>query len=113
MSWNTRQRGDKRGYFYRSIRRGDRIVNEYLGRGPEAEEAARQIEQRRRDRRAQREEMQKEIAQLAAADQSLRELQEAVHLVVSAVLTDAGYSKRRGEWRKQRHGSEDKHGTDN
>ena len=38
MSWNRKGR---HAYFYRSIRLGDRVVKEYLGRGEEAEEAAR------------------------------------------------------------------------
>lgn len=112
MSWDKRERGGKRGYFYRSIRRGNRVVRVYLGRGPEAEEAARQIEQRRRDQQAQREGMHAEITDLGAADQCLRDLQEAVHLIVSAMLTGAGYYKRRGEWRKQRQKGEDTHDTD-
>jgi len=102
LSWDAKARGSKRGYFYKSIRRGDRIVKVYMGRGEEADEAARQIEQRRKDCQAQREAWQEELAQLAAADQHLRELQEAAYLLVAAVLTGAGYHQRRGEWRKQR-----------
>ena len=109
MSWEARTGGGNQGYFYRSVRRGDRIDKEYLGRGPEAEEAARQIEQRRQERQTVREALQKELAQRHVAEQQLHELQEVAYLLVRAVLTGAGYHRRRGEWRKKRHGGNANH----
>ena len=111
MSWDAKTPGGKRAYYYRSVRRGDRICKVYLGRGPEAEEAARQIEERRQVRQAQREALHEELLRVGVAEQHLRELHDVTYLLVSAALTGAGYYRRRSEWRKLQHGGDNYHGT--
>lgn len=108
MGWDQKARGDKAGYYYRSVRRGNRAFKVYVGRGPEADEAARQAEQRHQERQARREASNGDLARIAAAEELLHELQALADLVVSAVLTAAGYHRRRGEWRQRRHGGDQK-----
>jgi hypothetical protein len=99
MSWNRKGR---HAYFYRSIRLGDRVVKEYLGRGEEAEEAAQRIEERRKTRQSQREARIDELARLAVAEQHLRDFHELVNVLVRATLLAAEYHEHRGQWRKRR-----------
>jgi hypothetical protein len=59
MSWNAR--GQHGPYFYHSFRVDGRVHKIYVGRGQQAEELARQIEQCKQGRQAQREAVQKEL----------------------------------------------------
>lgn len=40
VGWDRKQKGPGTGYYYRSVRDGDRVRKVYLGRGPAAHEAA-------------------------------------------------------------------------
>ena len=102
MSWEKRDGGSVDGYFYRSIRQGDRIVKQYLGRGHEAEAAVREIEERRSEQEARRAACQEELARIAVAEQHLADLQTLAKIIIHAVLTSAGCHKRKGEWRRKR-----------
>ena len=68
MVWSRKQRGPESGYYYRSRRVDGRPVKLYVGRGPDAELAARLDERARQDRRAERAAFLAEQMQLAAAD---------------------------------------------
>ena len=111
MGWDAKGNGGNR-YFYRSERRPGRPhpVKVYVGKGPGAEEAARQLEGRRQARLARREAdraaLLSERAGVAAADGALRELEGLVNEVVRAALRGAGYHEHRGEWRRRRHGQD-------
>jgi hypothetical protein len=100
VSWDTK-RGSGR-YFYKSVRDGDRVRKMYAGKGEEAERLAREIEQRRQQLRAEREALQSEQLQMAAAEQALRALQDVADLLVQAVLTAGNCYKHNGQWRRRR-----------
>ena len=102
MSWDIKAHGSAAGYFYRSIRQGDRIVKEYLGRGDEAEAVAREIEERRAEQEARLAARGEELARIAVAEQHLAELQSLANTVIHAVLTSAGCHNQKGIWRKKR-----------
>jgi hypothetical protein len=103
MSWDAK--GPHGVYFYVSVREGDRVRKIYAGKGERALELARQIEARRQEQRAGREARAREQAQVAGAEQALRELRDAVSLLVQAVLVGEGLHQRRGQWRRRRHAS--------
>jgi len=110
MSWNAR--GQHGPYFYHSFRVDARVHQISVGRGQQAEELARQIEQCKQGRQAQREAVQKELNQAAVAEQHLQELQDLADLLMRAVFMGMGLHEHRGQWRKRRYGKEDHDDTD-
>jgi hypothetical protein len=109
MSWERRKGGSGR-YFYKSVRQGDRVRKIYAGKGKEAERLAREIEQRRQQLQAEREALQLEQLQVAAAEQTLRALQDVADLLVRAFLLAANCYKHKGQWRRRRSNARDGHG---
>lgn len=112
MSWDQKQRGQKRGYYYRSVRDGSRVRKVYLGRGERAEEAVREMDERRRARQAETELITQERLLVAHAETQLRELRVLVRTLVEATLQLAGYHFHRGQYRRYRyamHGSGSDH----
>jgi hypothetical protein len=103
MAWCSR--GASGQYYYRSVREGDRVRKEYVGQGENAEQLAREVEERRQKRLATREALQCELAQVAGADQCLQELRQLANLLVKAVLLAANCYQHHGQWRRR-------HGTD-
>jgi hypothetical protein len=105
LSWDRKKRG--RGlYFYRSVREGGQARKQYVGRGREAEDLAREVEERRAARLAEQAARNAEQARVAAAERPLRELRNMVHLLVRVVLEAAGYHLHRGQWRRRRYDSD-------
>src|SRR5262245_54735773 len=97
MAWVVRHRAR---YFYRSTRVGGRVVCRYLGRGPEAERAAAEIERRRAERAAARERRERERRRFDEALGPLGQLCELTDLVLGLSLVAAGFRKHaRGTWR--------------
>ena len=101
MSWD--KKGLSGSYFYRSVREGKKVLKQYVGCGPKAERAAREVEQRRRDRLAAREALVDEQIRCAEADARLRELDELVTDLVRASLLAGGCYSHRGQWRRKGH----------
>ena len=95
MSWERRR---NRWYYTRSKRVNGRIVRTYFGRGPEAEAAAAEDEQRRQRRL----ENKQKWAQRAELEAQIDEYDELVMLVVRVEMAVKGYHYTRGEWRKHR-----------
>ena len=104
MVWSRKQRGPRSGYYYRSRRVGGRPVKLYVGRGPEAELAARLDERARQDRRAERAAFLAEQVRLAAADLAFADARVLVDLLVRATFILSGFHFHRDEWRRRRHG---------
>jgi hypothetical protein len=101
MAWEKRPRGGR--YYYRCRRVGKRIVKEYLGRGPKAEQAAEEDARKRQARRLERlaiaEQRRRHDAALAVSRQFGRETERLARLALAA----AGYHQHhRHEWRKRR-----------
>jgi hypothetical protein len=103
MCWDAKKRGHAGGYYYRSFREAGRVRKVYVGRGPQAEEAARQVEQRRQARQAEREARLQEQTRLAGAEQRLHDLRTLADALVRATLHAAGFHRHHGTWRKRRH----------
>jgi hypothetical protein len=92
-------RGEKK-YYYRTRRVHGRVVKDYVGSGPEADEAAKRDEAERQKRDAAVRAIKKKIAEL---DAIIAPLHEFADLVTEALFFVAGYHKpNRGPWRKKR-----------
>jgi hypothetical protein len=93
MAWET-LRGCR--FYTRTRRVHGRVIREYVGTGPRAEEAAAADEARRRQQFADR-------AALEALDADAAELDALAELFAHAALLVAGYRQHdRGQWRKRR-----------
>ena len=100
MAWELR---GNRSYYYRSVRRGGRVVKEYFGTGRVAELCARldalTLERQvieRQDRAAERD-------RCDALEAQTLELIQLTDALVVATLTAAGYHRHdRGAWRRRR-----------
>jgi hypothetical protein len=96
MAWEAR--GGSR-YYYRVVRDGGRVRRLYLGNGPVAELAARDVELRRAERQARA----RSQTRLEAAEAASRELAELADLLARAALVTAGFHRHdRGAWRRRR-----------
>lgn len=100
MSWHSD--GHNAPCYYRHVRQGDRVRRVYVGRGPEAQRLAREVEQRRQDRLEARESHRLEMAQVAVAEGSLHELRDVADLLVKAVLLAANCYQHKGQWRRRK-----------
>jgi hypothetical protein len=100
MAWEERGR---RRYYYRSVRRGSRVVKEYFGTGPVAERTAQLDEEDRRKREEAAEAWKEETRRMVALEASIEELCDAAETLARASLVVAGYRQHnRGEWRLRR-----------
>ena len=102
MVWSRKQRGAKGGYYYRSKRIAGRPVKLYVGRGPDAELAARLDARERQDRRAERAAFLAEQVRLAVVDLALQEARALVDLLVQTTLVLGGFHNHHGQWRRRR-----------
>jgi hypothetical protein len=98
MAWETRN--GKGPYYTRSRRENGRVVREYVGTGPQAEQVAQEDEAARADKalRAAAWKAEKEIAE--ALDEAVQSLDQGCDNLLALVLEQAGYHHHRGEWRK-------------
>jgi hypothetical protein len=101
MGWEKRARGSK--YYTRSRRVDGRVVREYIGKGPKAEEQAEDDQLARMVMAKQRAIVQSRLKQLDALDATIGKFSKVLDSAVHVVLKDAGYHQHhRGEWRKRR-----------
>jgi hypothetical protein len=109
MSWDRKQSGAEKRYYYRTIRTGEKTTKVYVGKGPLAEMAARLDEMARARQRAAKEAWQVEQLQIADADAALDEFRAAVDLLSRAMLLVAGFHQHHRQWRRRIHGRSDEH----
>jgi hypothetical protein len=102
MAWTERGTGR---YFYRSERVKGCVRRIYLGSGPDAEQAAAQIEQRRQQRAAASATLATERQRHAEALLPLEQFSWLTDLLMHATLISEGFHRHsRGEWRRCRYG---------
>ena len=96
MAWRN-------GFYYRSKRKGNKVVTEYLGNNLVADLASQHDEQQRLARQAEREALQALAAAEQAVDTEIDAIGKLLSSLVDAHLLLAGYRQHnRGEWRKKR-----------
>jgi hypothetical protein len=98
----TLERRDGKLYYYRSVRSGEKVRKIYVGAGEFARISHEGDILRRTSRKAQREREKAELERLEALEALVEELSEAAEVLVRTHLIDAGYHRRKGEWRRAR-----------
>jgi len=84
---------------------GNRVLKQYLGRGPVAEAAAREDGEKQAARAARRYAAAIEKAQAEPARDLMTELNDQVAVAIHSALMAAGFHQHaRGRWRRKRHG---------
>jgi hypothetical protein len=89
-------------YYYRSVRDGEKVRKVYWGSGELARIAHEREIMNRAARQHERRESAKELERLKALAAPVLELSEAAEILVRAHLIDAGYHRRKGEYRRAR-----------
>ena len=98
----TLERRDRRLYYYRSIRDGEKVRKVYVGSGELARSAHEGDILRRTGQQAERERQKAELEHLEALAAPVLELSEAAEILVRAHLIAAGCHRHKGEWRRAR-----------
>ena len=102
MSWERRGKGKQR-YYCRSRRRpGGGIERTYFGRGPVAEQAARQDAETQARREADRAERCRIEAAFQPLDALNAELDEGLKLLAMATFMAGNLHQHNGQWRSRR-----------
>ena len=100
MAWE--RRGNRR-YYYRSIRRGRRVVKQYFGRGPLAEQAAREDAERRAARERERQAMLAEMRGMQEVARLTDQVETDARLLLDATMLASGLHRPNyGPWRRKR-----------
>jgi hypothetical protein len=99
MGWETRGRHRR---YTRSIRRGRRVVRQYVGTGPIGELAAEADALARTVRARQAAARLGERTRWREAKAQVLELERLSDLFVQAALLCAGYHRHGGQWRRSR-----------
>jgi hypothetical protein len=89
-------------YYYRSVRDGEKVRKVYWGSGELARIAHEREIMNRAARQHERRESARELERLEALAAPVLELSEAAEILVRAHLIDAGYHRRKGEYRRAR-----------
>ncbi len=101
MAWERR---GTRFYYYRKVREGKRVFSTYYGDGPSAEAVARADAEARQEREQQRRLLKSERNEIHTIDQAIKRQEETLNAIVGRCLSQAGYHKHCGTWRKRRRG---------
>jgi hypothetical protein len=97
MSWVSR---DGKSYYYTTVRRGRTVHSIYRGSGNTAHTVARLTAESRQEKAAQREQLQREQADLEAVLKPLDDLCELTDSLVAATMLLSGWHRHdRGPWR--------------
>ena len=99
MGWETRGNGT---YYYRKVRRGSRVMSEYIGAGVLAEVYAELDADARDEAAAARAAWAATVQAERRHDVALAEVDELVQGMTAAVLIAAGYHTHGRQWRRQR-----------
>ena len=89
-------------YYYRSRRRGDTVITEYIGAGEIASLIARLDELERQKRQLEREAFQLMADEQDELDRQLDDVGADLGAVVDAVYLVAGFRQHKRQWRKAR-----------
>lgn len=99
MGWETRGNGS---YYYRKVRKGGRVVSEYIGAGDVAELLAKSDELDRQRRQLEAAEWRSIVEADRRQERTLAEIDTLVRATVAGVMIANGYHTHRRQWRKTR-----------
>ena len=104
MAWERRGPGGNR-YYYRSVWQRGRVRKIYVGKGPAAEQAAREDQEKQAARAAQQYATEIERALEKPARDLMAGLDSEINVAIRSALMAAGFHQHaRGQWRRKRHG---------
>jgi crotonobetainyl-CoA:carnitine CoA-transferase CaiB-like acyl-CoA transferase len=89
-------------YYYRSVRRGDKVQKVYIGSGELARIAHERETMSRAAEEHQRQEAERAREKLETLAAPVLELSEAAEILTRAHLIAAGFRRHKGEWRRAR-----------
>jgi adenylosuccinate synthase len=101
MAWETR--GNNR-YYYRKKKVGCKVVSEYVGKGPVAQELASMDLVERQERNRELGVIRKERYELGLLDRQVMQSILVMDRMVEVFLRMLGFHKHKGQWRKVRNG---------
>ena len=101
MSWEKRGGGS---FYYRARRVDGRVRKTYIGRGIEAQLAAKADEATRARKRHDRGVLRGMEEAVGGLKHLMKELDTGVRTLMQGALLAAGYHQHRGHWRKRRDG---------
>jgi hypothetical protein len=104
VAWEVRKGGPGTGYYYRSVRDGDRVLKVYYGRGSAGHDAAAEQEMRRLGRVEAKRLLDAERRGSDEADRLAAELRAWGDVLFRVWMVLAGYHRHRGQWRAKRGG---------
>lgn len=99
MGWERRGNGE---YYYRKVRRGGRVVSEYVGCGDFASLIALLDEERRDERQEHRKAEQRNRENAKRDDCVLTLIDDMLRSLTTTALKETGYHRHKGQWRKRR-----------
>ena len=99
MAWETR--GGNR-YYYRKRKVNGKVVSEYVGKGPVAQEIASMDLAERRERNRELDAIKKERSELELLERQAMQSISATKRMVESFLILVGCHKHKGQWRRMR-----------
>jgi hypothetical protein len=99
MAWE-RRKGSRNRYYYRSVRRGKRVVKQYFGSGLAGQVAASLDASVRRDREQRAATVEACRARYATAQEPLNAFEDCLVALLRSALASVGYRYRYSRWRK-------------
>ena len=99
MAWEER---NGRHYYYRKMRRGRKVISEYVGTGTFAELIALQDECDRKEKEIAQNKWKKQIEDLCQLDSDVMQAALLIRNIVRAYLLISGYHPHKGQFRKRR-----------
>lgn len=101
MPWEER---NGRRYYYRKVRRGDRVFSVYEGSGLAGHVASEVDAEARQKREAERLTTKAELARIDRVDALIDDAWRMVQVATCEALEGAGYHSHKREWRLKRDG---------
>ena len=96
MAWH-------KGYFYRSVREGDRVRRIYVGKGAAAQQAARELEQRKAERQARQEKRRLKRQEITTLHELVHQACQHTQVLMEASLVAAGFRQYFGsDWHRRK-----------
>jgi hypothetical protein len=99
MAWETR---NGRRYYYRKVRRGDRVFSVYEGGGVSGQVSAESDARDRCVKQSRALTLREQAARDDSIDAKIDESWRMVSLATEAELEAAGYHRHKGQWRLRR-----------
>lgn len=95
--------GPGKRYYYQKMRRGDRVISEYVGTGILAELAAQCEWISRMAEQKQRQEQERVLTALHKEDEETQQIIDLINAIAMAFLLVNGFHTHHGQWRRYKY----------